>query len=136
MATTINYNIPLYDSTIDGDKFFSNFLDDIAGVNSGSALNIIDSTMKTHADLISSTAQDLQSALESKASFKNGSGIFPAGTTYTVTDAFITADTLVTISPTGPKTQNWSVDSAAGSFTITAEADEPVAVTFDWGAVK
>lgn len=136
MATTINYNIPLYDSTIDGDKFFSNFLDDITGVSSGSALNIIDSTMKTHADLISSTAQDLQNALESKASFKSGSGTFPAGTTHTVTDAFITAATLVTISPTAEKQGVWAVDSTEGSFTITSDMEEPVAVTFDWGAVK
>ena len=51
-------------------------------------------------------------------------------------DAFITANTLVTVSPTGTKTQSWTVESTAGSFTITAEAAEPSSVTFDWGAVK
>ena len=72
----------------------------------------------------------------SPAKFMSGTGTFPAGTTYTITDAFITADTLVTVSPTGDKTQNWSVVSNNGNFVITAEAAEPSSVTFDWGAVK
>lgn len=77
-----------------------------------------------------------KSTWNNKASFKNGSSTFPAGTTHTVTDAFITANTLVTVIPTGTNTQNWIVDSTAGSFTITAEAAEPSSVTFDWGALK
>lgn len=53
MATTTNYNIPLYDSTIDGNKFFSTFVDDITGTSENSALNIIDQTMKNNEDAIS-----------------------------------------------------------------------------------
>ena len=71
------------------------------------------------------------------AQFKNGSGTFTAGgTKYQVTDTFITANTLVTVSPTSAKIGSWSVNSVAGSFTITSDKTETTAVTFDWGAVK
>lgn len=72
-----------------------------------------------------------------KALFKNGSGTFALGdTTYVVTDAFITANTLVVASPTQATIGLWSVDSAAGSFTITSTATETSTVTFSWGAIK
>ena len=77
-----------------------------------------------------------KTAWNGKSNFKNGSGTFPAGTTHTVTDAFITVNTLVIISPTAEKQGVWAVNSAAGSFTITSDRAEPTAVTFDWGAVK
>ena len=77
-----------------------------------------------------------KTAWNGKASFKNGSGTFPAGTTYTVTDAFVTTNTLVTVSPTAEKKGSWSVNSANGSFTITSDTAETTGVTFDWGAVK
>jgi len=71
------------------------------------------------------------------AQFKKSSGTFPSGgTTHTVTDAFITANTLVIVSPTQTKLGSWSVSSAAGSFTITSDATETASVTFDWGATK
>jgi hypothetical protein len=74
---------------------------------------------------------------ETPTMFKNGSGTFTSGeTTYTVTDAFITANTMVIVSPTSEKLGSWSVESSAGSFTITSDETETVAVTFDWGAVK
>ena len=38
-----------------------------------------------------------------RAVFKNGSSTFPVGTTHTITDAFITTNTLITISPTAEK---------------------------------
>lgn len=79
----------------------------------------------------------LAEQISTKASFKNGSATFTAGgTTYQVTDAFITTNTLVTIIPTSEKQGAWSVVSNAGSFTITSDTVETVAVTFDWGAVK
>ena len=80
--------------------------------------------------------QALNELVSTKASFKNGTSTFPSGTTHTVTDAFITASTLVTISPTTEKQGVWTVDSANGSFTITSDTSETTGVTFDWGAVK
>ena len=75
--------------------------------------------------------------IPSKALYKNGSGTFTAGgTTYQVTDAFITANTMVIVSPTSAKLGMWSVSSGVGNFTITSDATETNAVTFDWGAVK
>ncbi len=74
---------------------------------------------------------------DTKAQFKSGSGTFPSGnTTYVVNDSFVTAATLVIISPTQTKVGNWSVSSAAGSFTITSDATESANVTFDWGGTK
>lgn len=72
-----------------------------------------------------------------KATFKNGSGTFPSGqTSYQITDAFITTNTLVVISPTQTKVGTWTVASASGSFTITSSATETSTVTFDWSAIK
>lgn len=71
--------------------------------------------------------------------FKNGSDTFSSGqTTKTVTDAFITANTQVIISPDPTKelAGGWSVVSAAGSFTITSTAAETQNIDFDWGATK
>ena len=83
------------------------------------------------------TSKAVSDAIAGSAMFKNGSGTFTSGeTTYTVTDAFITADTMVIVSPTSEKLGSWSVESSAGSFTITSDATETNAVTFDWGAVK
>ena len=81
------------------------------------------------------TAAD-KTKLDNAAQFKRGSGTFPAGTSYTVNDAFITADTLVTVIPISEKRATWTVESTTGSFTITADSAESNPVTFDWGAVK
>jgi len=87
----------------------------------------------TEPKLSSSVVSDIGS----KALFKNSSGTFTSGgTTYQVTDAFITANTQVIISPTQEKTGSWTVASAAGSFTVTSDAVETSNVTFDWGATK
>lgn len=83
------------------------------------------------------THMELVEAIGNNAKYKNGSGTFTAnGTTYTVTDAFITANTLVIVSPTSEKLGSWTVASTNGSFTITSDATETTAVTFDWGAMK
>ncbi|TCX53827.1 hypothetical protein [Dehalobacter sp. 14DCB1] len=77
------------------------------------------------------------SVANNKASFKNGTGTFTSGgTSYQVTDAFITANTMVTVSPTGTKVGSWTVQSYDGYFIITSDATESSGVTFDWGAVK
>lgn len=72
------------------------------------------------------------------AFMKSESGhVFTSGaTTHVVTDSFITATTKVDVSPTQTKIGNWSVESAAGSFTITSTATETSNVNFDWWAVK
>jgi hypothetical protein len=74
--------------------------------------------------------------IDGKALFKNGTGTFPTDVTYTVTDAFITANTQVIVSPTQEKQGAWSVTSTTGSFTITSDTTETSTVTFDWGATK
>lgn len=75
--------------------------------------------------------------VDTKAEFKSSSGTFTSGgTTYTVTDSFITSSTQVIVSPTQEKIGNWTVDSASGSFTITSDETETSTVTFDWGATK
>lgn len=72
-----------------------------------------------------------------KATYKNSTGTFTSGgITYQVTDAFITANTLVVISPTQTKVGTWTVSSASGSFTITSTATETSNVSFDWSAIK
>lgn len=74
---------------------------------------------------------------DNSAKFKNGNDSFTLGeTSYTVTDAFITANTLVIVSPTSIKVGDWSVESSAGSFTITSSDTETIAVDFDWAATK
>lgn len=89
------------------------------------------------ANVLLNDESNVEDALSAKAQFKSGSGTFTSGSiTYTVTDAFITAATMVIISPTSTKIGAWSVVSSAGGFTITSDATETNAVTFDWGATK
>jgi hypothetical protein len=88
-------------------------------------------------DVVEIDVGNLNDLVSTKASFKNGTGSFTAGgTTYTVTDAFITANTMVIVSPTGTKLGSWSVVSNAGNFVITSDKTETVAVAFDWGGTK
>lgn len=56
------------------------------------------------------------------------------GTTQTFTDAFCTADSLVTVSITSSTIPQgvWKVDSANGSFTITSTVAETADITFDY----
>ena len=71
------------------------------------------------------------------ATFKKSTGTFAlGGTTCVVTDAFVTVDTMIIVSPTAVKVGSWSVVSSAGSFTITSDAIETANVTFDWGGTK
>jgi hypothetical protein len=69
------------------------------------------------------------------AKFKKGSSTYTDNdTAQTFTESFCTANSLVTIvitSATPPKGV-WSVDSAAGSFTITSSATEDNDITFDY----
>lgn len=66
-----------------------------------------------------------------------GTGAFPGGgTTDTVTDSFITANTFVVVSPTGTKVGEWSVVASAGSFTVTSDATEDSGATYDWVGIQ
>lgn len=79
-----------------------------------------------------------QESGENLARFKNATGVsFSSGTTtFTITDAWVTANTLITVSPIGIPKGVWSVSSAAGSFVITSTVAETIAVSFDWAGVK
>ena len=69
------------------------------------------------------------------AKFKKGSSSFTDDDTeQTFTDAFCTADSLVTVSITSATTPQgvWSVESAAGEFTITSTVAESADITFDY----
>lgn len=74
-------------------------------------------------------------ALQTKAEFTFGTGSFTSGLTHTVNDPFITANTFVVVNPTGTKAGQWSVDAAAGSFTITSTLAE-TNCAFEWNATK
>jgi len=67
-----------------------------------------------------------------------GSDTFPLGeTSYVVTNAFITLDTWVDVSPDLTNKQGtWTVVSANGYFTITSDATETSDIDFDWRATK
>ena len=79
----------------------------------------------------------IENVVNLKATFKKSTGTFAlGGTTCVVTDAFVTVDTMIIVSPTAVKVGSWSVVSSAGSFTITSDATETVNVTFDWGGTK
>lgn len=83
------------------------------------------------------TANKIKTQLDGTCKFKKSTGTFAAGgTTYTVTDSFITSDTMVILSPTSNKNGFWSVNSSNGSFIITSDDIEPIAVTFEWTAIK
>lgn len=107
----------------------------IDGVGVGSLQNGVATSLLV--DVNAGVAYSVDAKLDTKAEFKNGTDTFTSGgTTYTVTDTFITINTLVTVIPTSVKLGNWTVESANGSFTITSDATETIAVTFDWGAAK
>jgi hypothetical protein len=94
----------------------------IAATNVQSAINELDDTI-----------QALGSS--GTAATKVGTASFPGGgTTDVVTDAFITVNTFVVISPTGTKVGEWTVEAAAGSFTVTSDSTEAATATYDWGA--
>lgn len=69
--------------------------------------------------------------------YKKGTGTFSSGlTTYNVNDAFVTSNTMITVTVTGGKTGYWSVESFEGYFKITSDATEKTSVTFIWEGVK
>ena len=101
-------------------------------------LTVVQGGIASGSILLIHLAGEVTSFIDSKALFKNDSATFAAGTSFVVTDAFITADTQVIISP-DPAAElagTWSVVSAEGSFTVTSSETEPVDVDFDWGATK
>jgi endo-1,4-beta-mannosidase len=123
-------NTDVYTPTTNYHPSTKKYVDDTAA---GVVLGQIPDGTITEAKLEASVVSEI----DGKALFKNGSSTFSSGgTTYTVTDAFITAATQVIISPTQEKIGSWSVVSAAGSFTITSDSTETSNVTFDWGATK
>ena len=104
-------------------------------------LNILDGVpatlTSTELGYVDGVTSAIQTQLDGKALFKSSTGTFASGsTTYQVTDAFITAATLVFVNPTQTPIGAWSVSSTAGSFTITSTATETATRTFDWGAIK
>lgn len=105
-------------------------------VDINSRFNEIESDHQNHLDdtVLHISAED-RAVWNSRAMYMSGMDTFASGLTYTVTNTFITVNTLVTISPTSGKAGNWVVDSADGSFTITSDSAE-TNVTFDWFAVK
>ena len=82
-----------------------------------------------------SLAPAIRAELSLKPDYKVGTDNFVTGLTQVVTDAFITADTFVTVTPTGTKVGMWTVTSTAGSFTITSDTSE-TNCAFDWNALK
>lgn len=89
--------------------------------------------LDTHAGLTPATsAHGLDATI---AKFKKGNGLFiDNDTAQTFTDAFCTADSLVTISITSVTLPQgtWSVESGAGTFTITSTVAESADITFDY----
>jgi len=73
------------------------------------------------------------------AKFKKGNSSFTDNdTAQTFTDAFCTADSLVTVSITSATLPQgtWIVESAAGTFTITSTVVESADITFDYYVQK
>lgn len=68
---------------------------------------------------------------------KKGTGAFTLGAaSKLITDAFCTANSLVTVLVTGTSLGEWSVNSAAGSFTITSTLTETADVAFEYTIMK
>ena len=125
-------NTDVYTPTTNYHPSTKKYVDDTAA---GVVLGQIPDGTITEAKLEASVVSEI----DGKALFKNGSSTFSSGgTTCTVTDAFITANTQVVIGPdpAAAPAGSWSVVSAAGSFTITSTATEPASIDFDWGATK
>lgn len=79
----------------------------------------------------------LTSAVAARALFKKTTGTFTSGgTTHQVTDAFITANTQVIVTPTEAMVGIWTWVPTAGSFTITSTETETSDVDFTWSATK
>lgn len=82
-----------------------------------------------------------QQASSNTAAFDFGSdsmtGTATVATSFPATQdsTFITANTYITVTPTGEPAGTWTVQSYDGYFTITSDADEN-AIGFDWNGVK
>lgn len=112
-------------------------LSNLSGTNTGNETNATIKTALGITILSGSNTGDQTISSLGAATFKTGTGTFAlGGTTCVITDAFITTNTMVIVSPTQAKVGSWSVVSSAGSFTITSDATETANVTFDWGGTK
>lgn len=113
-------------------KFLSD-IDTAARIKNVPAGTIAATTVQGAINELDDTIQALSAS--ATAATKTGTASFPGGgTTDVVTDAFITVDTFVVVSPTGTKVGSWTVEAAAGSFTVTSDATEAATATYDWGA--
>lgn len=94
-------------------------------------------SLSTHEGLTSATgAHGLDSSM---AKFKNGSSTYTDNdTSQTFTDAFCTVNSMVVVSITSSTIPQgtWSVESGAGSFTITSTVAESADITFDYFITK
>ena len=89
----------------------------------------------TNASDITTVEGSVATLQTSKAEFKTGTGTFTSGLVQVVNDVFITANTFVNVIPTGTKAGEWSVVTAAGSFTITSDTAE-TNCAFEWNGTK
>lgn len=98
----------------------------------------IKESLNTHShDNIYYKKSEIDTAVNSKASFKNGTGIFIKDkNSITIEDTFITDNTLITVIPTSDKIGFWVVDTYDGYFTIVSDKIETEDVNFTWGGVK
>jgi len=113
-------------------KFLSD-IDTAARIKNVPAGTIAATTVQGAINELDDTIQALSAS--ATAATKTGTASFPGGgTTDVVTDAFITVDTFVVVSPTGTKVGEWTVEAAAGSFTVTSDSTEAATATYDWGA--
>ena len=125
--------------TLEGDlREISKMFDPGSLLKSGLPGGIGSENMKDGAVEWDNLSDDLKSRSGGVGTvYKNGTGTFPPGTSCTVTDAFITASTLVFISPDDTLKQGtWEPTSYAGYFTITSNTAETSSVSFDWGAIR
>jgi hypothetical protein len=140
--------LPELESTADGasaaDKIGSSVIEDVVGTTVHSQIANLKLQLNEAVvggipeGALDQAVEDAVDALD-YARFTNSSGTFSlGGTTCVITDAFITANTQVIISPDPTKelVGTWSVVSTAGSFTITSTETEAENIDFDWGATK
>ena len=119
----------MLDGTVARAKLHSAVLAELDGLRTD-----VDATDGNLADLVIEV-EAVETLASGKADFKTGTGTFTTGLTHTITDAFITVNTFVNVIPTGTKAGEWSVQSYAGSFTITSDTSE-TNCAFEWNALK
>lgn len=117
-----NYTLPTATSTV------------LGGVKSGGDVTITSGLIYVNDDSHNHILANIDNSAD-LARFKSGTGTFTTrGTTHTITDAFCTAASLVTVCITGTVEPQgvWIVDSQSGKFVITSDTTETADVTFDY----